>query len=276
MNSPAVALIQTVEVNALSAAVSAREVGVRHAKLQGQAACVAATIATELQTRSNLPSGKLGVICNGGPWNIQPSWEFLGRMREAGPTAVNPLLFPSTLVSNTATLAAARVGAHAFAQVVGHDRMAFFHVLNRSVQAIRNGFADYVFAIAVCGTDPAILRVANATGTPPPLPTGIGFTLGRVDRAAATAVRLLQVACRLESGRQWRAAAQYEFEWVDHKFVSASPPLEISDALGASGARMCLIALQHAAAVGSADSVLVTARVGSRSGMARFSTGTPY
>ncbi len=274
MNSAAVALIQTVEVDALSAAVSAREVGVRHAKLQGQAACVAATIATELQVRSNLPSGKLGVICNGGPWNIQPSWEFLDRMRDAGPTAVNPLLFPSTLVSNTATLAAARVGAHAFAQVVGHDRMAFFHVLKRSIQAIRTGFADYVFAIAVCGTDPAILRVANATGTFPPVPTGIGFSLGRVDRAPASAIRLLQVACKLESGPKWQATAQYNFEWVDHKFSNTSPPLEISDALGASGARMCLIALQHAAAVGSTDSVLVTARIGSRTGMAHFSAGT--
>src|ERR1700722_13999812 len=80
--------------------------GIRHARHYGRAACLLGATASSLRSRIGSDAGRLGVVCNGGPWNLAASWDFIARAREAGPAYVNPLRFPPTLVSACATAVA--------------------------------------------------------------------------------------------------------------------------------------------------------------------------
>lgn len=271
--APEIAVLAAVQVEGASAESAARAAGVRHAQHQGEAACLASLVATALAERVGPTSPRLGVVCNGGPWNLQPVWAFLDRTRDAGPSFVNPLLFPPTLVSNTAAVAAARVGAHAFAFVVGHDRLAFFDVLHRSAQAIRAGMADCVFAIGVCGTDAPITSAAERSSAGALAPVGIGFALGRSDQTQTA--RLLEIAFDAEGPiDDVEAAQRCQFTWNGDRFASTlTSPLDDHDALGASGAVMCLAALTAGEGRSLSGPVLIAARENRRAALATFSAG---
>lgn len=152
--------------------------GIRHSRHYGRAACLAGATAASLRRRSAQPAERTGLLCNGGPWNLNSSWDFLSRAREAGPGYINPIRFPPTLVSATPTAVAASIGAHAFSYVVGHDCFAFFDVLERAMQALRHGYANRVFALAISASDHAIGLASKMASLNEPLDVGLGFGLG--------------------------------------------------------------------------------------------------
>ena len=65
-----------------------------------------------------------------------------------GRGGVEPLKFPHSIASATATSIAAACNARAFALGLGHDRGAFFDAIEHSARLIRAGFADSVLAVA--------------------------------------------------------------------------------------------------------------------------------
>lgn len=217
---------------------------IRHARYYGRAACLAAATASRLHKRLPNAPQSLGILCNGGPWNLQSSWNFITRAREAGPSFVNPLQFPSTLVSATATTSAAATGAHAFAYIVGHDHFAFFEVLRRATQAIRHGLADQVFAIGISTGGKHIARAARGAQLSEPLDVALGFAVGS-DRQ--TSGRYLLEA-GTDEGRiaNYPSAQFYEAYLYDgHMSFCVPTPLANGEALGATGAVLIAAAARH-------------------------------
>jgi hypothetical protein len=210
----------------------------RHGRHYGRAACLAHMTAMRLHQALPEPPDRLGILCNGGPWHVQSAWNLASRAYEAGPDFINPLVFPATLVSATPAAAAAAVGAHAFAYAVGHDRLAFFDVLGRAAQAVRHNLADCVFALAVSASGGIWSRAADRAGLPEPLDVAIGFALTSPGRPGQ-----LQL---LAAG--WGEPAvpdvdRYEAAWTGSRMACRwKTPLAHGDALGASGAVLCVAA----------------------------------
>jgi hypothetical protein len=246
---------------------------IRHPHYQGRAACLSASTATRLLKRLPNERGRLGVLCNGGPWNLQSSWNFIARAREAGPSFVNPLQFPSTLVSATATIAAAASGAHAFAYVVGHDHFAFFEVLQRAAQAVRHGVANTVLALGICTGAMQIKEAAKrARLSMDPLDVALGFAVGSV--VIPPDMYLLDARMDDRNIRDHSSAVFYEAK-RDRGELSfpIRTPLVNGEALGATGAVLIAVAAGYHRTLSTSDRMrdfVVTFRDRKKFAMAAF------
>lgn len=219
-------------------------IGVRHARYAGPTACLAALTAMKLRDELRVESDRIGIICNGGPWNLQASWSFIERARKFGPRLVNPLLFSPTLVSATPTTAAACVGAHAFAYAVGHDRFAFFDVLHRAAQSLRFDFADHVFALAVASKDPVIARVIEKVGILELYDVAIGFAVSRPSEQEG--LHLIDVRVNEHREKPLEGFRLYEARWNNNYLsFNIKTPLAKGEALGATGGIIIAAAVKH-------------------------------
>jgi hypothetical protein len=224
-------------LNSESRAEAEQKAGIKHGRLIGPAACFAALAGTALLSRT--VAGPTGLICTGGPWALPACSRFVDRMSTAGAGFVNPLQFPSTLLSGTATSIAGAIGAHAFAIVVGHDRLAFFDALHNARAYLRSGLVRQVIVAAISAADPVIERARECAG----------LLLPTLDVAAAFAVvdsppidlQLLDLSFESISGANVRHV--YRADWREEKFVcSIETPLSFGEAFGAAGAVFCLSA----------------------------------
>jgi hypothetical protein len=247
--------------------------GIKHARLVGSAACFAALAGRALIKR--MGSGETGIICTGGPWALAACSTFIDRATEAGPMFANPLLFPATLVSATATANASLLNTHAFAYVVGHDRLAFFEALHQASNSVHFGFAAQVLVLAISSGDSYVESARERTVcVRPSLDVSIAFGITAENSQAS--LRLLRV--HIDSDVPGNGEC-YEAEWHgDTLACQIDTPLEGGEAYGASGAVFCLAAAKHHAATATDPTApfSVVVRTGGRSATAIFqSTGNP-
>jgi hypothetical protein len=244
-----------------------RDSGVKHPHLFGSAPCFATLAGRALLKR--MAPRNTGVICTGGPWALAACSSFIGRANEAGPGLVNPLQFPATLVSAVATVAASLLEAHAFAYVVGYDRLAFFEALHRASSAIHYGFATQVFVLAISSSGSvAEAARANAGLYGPALDASIGF--GITAGVGQETLRLLGVY--VDSNAPASGGELYGAEWRGDAFsCEIDTPLDGGEAYGACGAVLCIAAAQHHATARDPKAAFaVRARVDARSATAIF------
>jgi len=210
---------------------------IKHGRLVGPAACFAALAGTALLSRMH--ASPTGLICTGGPWALPACARFVERMTAAGPALVNPLQFPGTLLSGTATAVAGAVGAHAFAFVVGHDRFAFFDALYYARASLRNGLAGQVVIAAASAADPVIERARTCAGlSRPTLDVAAAFG---VSSSGAGDLQLLDVS--LSSIGDTEVRHLYRADWRGEEFCCPiETPLDRGEAFGATGGVLCLSA----------------------------------
>jgi hypothetical protein len=231
-------------VGRIDDAIVERNSSIRHGRYYGRAACLVAATAVRLQERFAEPNVRTGLVCNGGPWNLRASWTFLSRARDAGPAYINPLQFPATLVSATATAAGSVVGSHAFSYVIGHDHFAFFETLLRAAQAIRLDLAERVLAIGVSTCDDAIKTASDRAGLCQPVDVALGLAIdGCVGHGD---LRLLEVGKDERLLRNYPSAIQYEAECSRNGLsFPLSVPIFGYEALGATAAILIVAAAIH-------------------------------
>ena len=222
-------------------AIAERDSGVKHARLLGSAACFAALAGRELLQR--IGPRETGLICTGGPWALAANSAFIDRAGKAGPELINPLQFPATLVSATATAVGSLLHAHAFACVIGHDRLAFFEALRRASSSIRHGFAAQVLVLAPSSSDSFIEAARKRAGIDrPSLDVSIGFGIGSEGGRAT----LQLLGAYVDSSVPRHHGESYEANWCGDTFAyPIDTPLATGEAYGASGALLCLTAAQH-------------------------------
>jgi hypothetical protein len=225
-------------------AIVERESGLKHARMIGAAACSAALAGKALYER--LGPGETGVICTGGPWALAACSAFITRVSEVGPGLANPLQFPGTLVSATATAPASMLHAHAFAYVVGHDRLAFFEALHRASLSVQYGFAEQVLVLAVSSSDSFVEAARQRAGVSrPSLDAAIAVGVG----AEGSEAKLKLLGVYVDSRCPAHGGESYEAEWCGDSFSCCiDTPLATGEAYGASGAVLCIAAAQHHAA----------------------------
>ena len=249
-------------------AIAERDSGVKHARLVGSAACFATLGGSALLKR--LGPGETGVICTCGPWALAACSGFIDRANEAGPGLVNPQQFPSTLVSATATVTASLLHAHAFAYVVGHDRLAFFEAPHRASSAVKYGFSAQVLVLAISSSDSFIEAARGRAGLRrPSLDASIAFGVAAEGNQAT--LRLLGVY--IDSSPPAHGGELYEAEWRGDSFACRiDTPLRGGEAYGACGAVLCIAAAQHhsATAEDPTAAFAVGARADGRSATAIF------
>jgi len=154
--------------------------GIRHAAANGLATSLVAHACRSALVEGVVSGDRLGILVNGGPWALDSAITFLRRAATAGPNFVNPLTFPTTLVSSTPTAVAAALGARAFAYSVGHDELAFFDMLRRARQALSYDHADEVLAVAVSADSPMVEELHRRTSSVGPvLNVSIAFSISR-------------------------------------------------------------------------------------------------
>ncbi|MBZ5505128.1 MAG: hypothetical protein LAO78_06555 [Acidobacteriia bacterium] len=215
---------------------------IRHARYYGRAACLASSVARQWSQRKSTRPGRLGLICNGGPWSLQASWDFVARAREVGARYVNPLQFPPTLISATGTAAATAADAHAFAYVVGWDRFAFFDVLHRAGQAVRHHLADEVLSIAISTSNPAISLAAKRAGLPEPVNVALGFALSEASENAD--FWLLDIGYDESVLAKYPLAQRYDAYYANGSLSFTIPvPLVGGEAYGATAAVLIMSAM---------------------------------
>jgi hypothetical protein len=248
--------------------VAERESGVKHARMAGTAACCAALAGRVLLDR--IGARKTGIICTGGPWALAAINAFIDRAKDAGPGLVNPQQFPATLLSATATAPAGLLKAHAFAYVIGHDRLAFFEALRRATVAVEYGLAERVLVLAVSGGDAPIELARERAGLGRhSLDTAIAFGIG----AGTSQATLELLGVYIDSPAPAHSGEWYEAEWRGNAFsCQIDTPLADGEAYGASGAVLCLAAARHHAALAAdpTGAFAVAARADGRSATAIF------
>jgi hypothetical protein len=221
----------------------AQHSNIKHARHFGRAPALAGATAARLVERVGEPKLRTGLICNGGPWNLHASWSFLSRARDAGPAYLNPIHFAPTLVSATATAVAAAVGAHAFSYVVGCDYFAFFDVLGRATQALRHGYAERVFALAVSASDSSIEAAVTRAGLLMPIDVGLGFSVGGLGTGDLS---LLEVVTEESSIANYSLTSRYD-ALIDGSRLTfpCKTPISGTEALGATAAVLILSAAEY-------------------------------
>ncbi|HXZ02405.1 MAG TPA: hypothetical protein VEI03_20585 [Stellaceae bacterium] len=225
-------------------AVAERASGVKHARLVGSAGCFAALAGSALLQR--LGPRETGVICTGGPWSLAACSTFINRTSEAGPGLVNPLQFPATLLSAAATIPASLLHAHAFAFVIGHDRLAFFEALHRASSAVDYRLAAQVLVLAVSSGDVFIEAARARAGVGrPSLDVSIAFGIA----AESDQATLQLLGVYIDKTAPAHGGTSYKAEWRGDAFVCPiDTPLAYGEAYGASGAVLCIAAARHHAA----------------------------
>lgn len=216
--------------------------GIKHGRLVGPAACFAALASAAVLTR--MCAGTTGLICTGGPWALPASTRFFERMTTAGAGFVNPLQFPSTLVSGTATAVARMLHTHAFALTVGHDRFAFFDALYSARASLRSQMAGQVIVAATCAADPAVERARECAGLlTPTLDVAAAFG---VSTSGASDLELLDLSLDSDSVREGDGGYVYRANWRGESLsCTIETPLSQGEAFGAAGAVLCLSAAKY-------------------------------
>jgi hypothetical protein len=97
----------------------------------------------------------IGVIATGPSAHVEMAMEFSRRILRHGPMNANPLAFPNTLPSSTASSVAQRIGAHGPVFSTGPDELGFFDALHAARLVLTNGLADQVL-LPACLTDTAV------------------------------------------------------------------------------------------------------------------------
>jgi hypothetical protein len=191
---------------------------------------------------------------------------------------LNPIHFAPTLVSATATAVAVAVGAHAFSYVVGYDYFAFFDVLERATQALRHGYAERVFALAVSASDSSIETAVARAGLLMPIDVGVGFCVGGT---ATGDLFLVDVVTEESLLGKYPLAARYD-ALIDgnHLTFPCEIPISGTEALGATAAVLIVAAARfHSAHTKSSDApeFIVTLRNSNRFAAAilRINLGIP-
>ncbi|QSQ25916.1 hypothetical protein JY651_13710 [Pyxidicoccus parkwayensis] len=237
----------TTRLDADARAELARRSGLKHAKHNNLAAALGLTSAQNALSGSTGSPEGLGVLCTGGPHNVEVAGRFTEQALKRGVQFVNPQLFPATLVSVVPTAVAMAVSARAFALALGHDELAFFEVLHRALQLVRSGFAERVLTLAVFDSAPLGGLEARDRGVFSSRATAaVG---GLVSRLAPAGPHLeLLAASVVPVDARWEPDGPPAY-WVrigDRVESNLPTVLSLGDAFTASGGVFCLEAARHA------------------------------
>jgi hypothetical protein len=243
---------------------------IRHASMNGLMACLIEAACRECLVDVGMPLDQVGLLCNGGPWNLDSASRFLERALDAGPEFVNPLSFPATLVSATPCAVAAAVGAHAFAYSLGHDELAFFDVLRRARQYLDFGHARTVVAVGACTGNATLNKARESAGlSREVLDVSIGFLLAS---SLDTNCDLVLVDADIGSNANPWAGVLQRYEAIYNSGVlefSIALSCSDGDSLTAIGAILCAAAIARESEVRS-DTFVVTCTKGGVTGGALF------
>jgi len=142
-----------------------RASGLRHAKIYGSSAALAALAARAARDAlKDTSPERCGLIVAGLGHHLAPAWRFAKEAYTHGARLVTPMSFPGILPSAAPSAIAAAVEAKAFAFAVGTDQGAFIEGIRRAERCIYAGWCDAAIVTSACAADPLIIEALKRAG----------------------------------------------------------------------------------------------------------------
>lgn len=176
------------------------------ARYQSFASVLAAAAVARLG--SKLGDASRGVLALGGPVALDVAWQLMEKVKDGQPQYVNPIFFPASLISATATAIARITKSHAFAIAVGSDELAFYQAMETAGLLLHDEALEQVLVVAALDAGGVVRRSYAEVGRLRPKHVGLAFLIARsTSPAPAAAVSFEHLgaatrdrAFRLEAG----------------------------------------------------------------------------